>query len=141
MRLFFARPLASAGLILIGATACQTRVQPAPEPVVSTIFARNFGAYDMSVFVVPENGQPVWLTNVPAGATRDIPLVARYLRTGNGVVVRAQPLGGARSWTSGIAKLDEEVTGVLDLTTDRAGNPGGTLLRVVNTAVFESEMR
>ena len=54
---------------------------------------------------------------------------------------RTQPLGGARSWTSGIAKLDEEVTGVLDLTTDRAGNPGGTLLRVVNTAVFESEMR
>ncbi|HEY4306475.1 MAG TPA: hypothetical protein VGM82_18515 [Gemmatimonadaceae bacterium] len=136
---------------LVSLAACQTApiahtavTQPvatsAAAPVLTSILARNFGAYDAGIFAVADNGKAIWLTNVPAGGTRKIPVVARDLQM-NGLVLRVQAIGSGRSWTSAATLIDGQTTGVLDLTADHVGNPLGTLLRFVPTAAYVTEIR
>lgn len=146
-----------AGLLVLGLSACQSApvasvatVVPAPSPVpvaasapaprLTSVLARNFGAYDAGVFAVVDGGKAVWLTNVPAGGTRVIPIAARHLQS-TGLVLRVHAIGSGRSWTSGATLIDGQATGVLDLAADRAGNPVGTLLRFVPTSAYVSEVR
>ena len=135
--------------MLVGMAACQTasstRIAPAPVaqapvPAVTSILARNFGAYDAGVFAVSESGKATWLTTVPAGGTRSIPVAAQHLQA-TGLVLRVQALGSGRTWTSAATLIDGEATGVLDLEVDGAGNPKGTLLRLVPTNVYHSALR
>lgn len=132
---------------LVALSACASRpvtttaaLTPAPEPVLASVLARNFGAYDAGVFAVLGSGNTVWLTNVPAGATRMIPVTAQDLQV-DGLVLRVQAIGSGHTWTSRPTLIDGLGTGVLDLASDRIGNPAGTLLRVVPTQVFNAEMR
>lgn len=135
--------------MLVGMAACQSAstartvpapVAQAPVPAVTSILARNFGAYDAGVFAVNESGKTTWLTTVPAGGTRSIPVAAQDLQAA-GLVLRVQALGSERTWTSVPTLIDGETTGVLDLGVDRAGNPQGTLLRLVPTITYHSALR
>jgi hypothetical protein len=143
------------GLAAIFVAACQTApaavtasatVRPVPAPVSSpspeltSILARNFGAYDAGVFAVAEDGKAAWLTNVPAGGTRTIPVAARHLQA-SGLVLRVLVIGSGRTWTSGPTLIDGQSIGVLDLAADRGGDPAGTLLRFVPATAFQAEMR
>ena len=139
--------LLSATAALVVLSACATRpvtttaaLAPAAEPVLASVLARNFGAYDAGVFAVSESGKAIWLTNVPAGATRMIPVTAQDLQV-SGLVLRVQAVGSGHTWTSRPTLIDGLGTGVLDLASDQIGNPAGTLLRVVPTQVFNAEMR
>ncbi len=136
-------------VMLVGMAACQsastartvpTPVAQAPAPAVTSILARNFGAYDAGVYALAEGGKAIWLTTVPAGGTRSIPVAAQHLQA-TGLVLRVQALGSERTWTSAATLIDGETTGVLDLEVDRAGNPMGTLLRLVPTTVYHSALR
>jgi len=141
------------GLAAILVAACQaapvaatasTRVRPAaapaPSPELTSILARNFGAYDAGVFALAEDGKASWLTNVPAGSSRTIPVAARDLQA-NGLVLRVQVIGSGKTWISGPTLIDGQSIGVLDLASDRSGDPAKTLLRFVPTTAFQAEMR
>jgi hypothetical protein len=139
------RLIATAALATLAACASRpvattAELTPAPSPVLASVFARNFGAYDAGVFAVLDNGKAIWLTNVPAGATRTIPVTAQDLQV-SGLVLRVQAIGSGHTWTSTPTLIDGLGTGVLDVTSDRIGNPAGTLLRVVPTQVLHAEMR
>lgn len=135
-------------VVLAGLAACQSvpaahttvAVAPAATPALTSILARNFGAYDAGIYAVADSGKAIWLTNVPAGGTRKIQVVARDLQA-TGLVLRVQAIGSGRSWTSAATLIDGQTTGVLDLTADRVGNPVGTLLRFVPTAAYVTEIR
>lgn len=137
----------AAALAIAGTAACRTApvanttaVRPVEDQELAGILARNFGAYDAGVFAVAENGTTSWLTNVPAGGTRTIPVTAHHLQAA-GLVLRVQIIGSGRTWTSGPTLIDGQATGVLDVAVDPVGNPDGTQLRFVPTTVFHTEMR
>ena len=81
-------------LALVVASACQTRPTstpaPQPDPPAASLFILNTTAFDVSVFAVPTTGaKPVWLTNVPVGASRTVALRTTAGSTLRGVTTEA----------------------------------------------------
>lgn len=142
LRLIGAAAVLSAGLI--AATGCQSRPTPnaAPVPQATSLFVRNFTGSDVIICAVPKaNESPVWLTNVPANASRSISLRWSDLQANGGLVVRTQLLGSSKTWTSAPLIIDEGIVGVLDLTTDHSMTTVGSVLRGVTTQAFGAAMR
>lgn len=136
------------GLSLLAAVGCQSRPTPAPapsaapEPHASSLFVRNYSPFDIAVFVVPNaEAKPIWLTNVPVGASRTVALQWRDLQSNGGLVVRTQVVGSAKTWTSEPLIIDDGIVGVLDLTADASRTTAGSVLRGVTLQAFDAAMR
>jgi hypothetical protein len=134
----------AAALGALLSTGCQSRPTPNPKPVpqATSLFMRNYTAFDVIVSAVPKpDGTPVWLTNVPAGSTRTVALKWSDLQANGGLVIRTQLLGSSRTWTSAPLIVDEGIVGVLDLRTNNSLATTGSVLRGVTTQAFDAAMR
>jgi hypothetical protein len=112
------------------------------ETEASSLFIRNYSPFDIAVFVVPNAAEkPIWLTNVPVGASRSVALQWRDLQAEGGLVVRTQVVGSAKTWTSEPLTIDDGIVAVLDLTADASRTTAGSVLRGVTLQAFGAAMR
>ena len=135
---------AALGGALLATSGCQSHLTPSPkpEPQASSLFVRNYTGFDVIVYAVPKpNDNPVWLTNVPVGASRSVSLKWSDLQANGGLVIRTQVLGSSKTWTSDPLIIDEGIVGVLDLKTDHSLVTVGSVLRGVTTQAFSAAMR
>jgi len=136
-RLLLSRPtrfFSILGLAAVVATACRPAVRTLVDPSTASLVVRNTTVFDVNVYALPtDNGTPAWLATVPASGTRSLAVNKRQLQRDGGLVIRAQALGSARSWTSAKIEVDEATVAVLDLVADWIGD--------VSTSQFYSVAR
>jgi hypothetical protein len=135
------------GGVLLATTGCQSRPTPAPTPTASkaphatSLYVRNYTASDVVVYAVPKpGGRIVWLSTIPVGASRTLPIEWSDLQANGGLVVRTQLAGSTKSWTSEPLIIDEGIVAVLEVRTDASRSTVASVLRGVTTQAFGNAM-